>query len=737
MKILMTLMGMDIGGAETHVVELARELCRQGHTIIVASNGGVYESTLTESGIRHVQIPMHTRSAGNMLTSLRLLRKLIREEKPDLVHAHARIPAFLCGILHEQMGFPFITSAHWVFEVTPLLRLMSNWGQRSVAVSEDIKTYLIENYQIPADRISVTINGIDTNQFAPGPRDDELAREFGIGTGPVIGTVSRLDESRELAAKELIGLMPELIQKIPNLQLLVVGGGNQEDVLRRQAEHINRDAGRNAIVMTGARTDIARLVSLCDIFVGVSRAALEAMSAEKPTILAGNEGYIGIFRPEVLALAQESNFCCRGCDPIEKDVLFADLLTLLQSSDDEIHSFGTFGRQVILDYYSVARMTRDYLAAYDALLNPPAKIRAAISGYYGYGNLGDDAILLAISQQLSQKELPVELTVLSRRPKETAREYGLSSVPRFSPMGVWKALKNSDVLISGGGSLLQDVTSTRSLLYYLTVIRMAKAMGKPVFLYANGIGPLNKESNRRKVKQCLELCDAITLRDRESLTQLRKLGVQRDDIIITGDPVFALKADGPTRQDLASIGVPQGRGTIGISVRNLPSLGNFPREAARLCDRIAKEMDKTPVFLVMQESEDAALCQQIQSMMTEPSCIARTPGDPASMLAMIGQMDAVISMRLHTIIFAANKAVPVVGCVYDPKVESFLNILGMPSCGTPLTMNADDTFRILQQLLQNREIHRASLAESTRQLAPMACSTRELFLKMLKSQGLI
>ena len=95
MKILMALMGLEIGGAETHVVELSKALSRRGHEVLVASGGGVYESALADVGIRHFRIPLHRRD--QMLRALRLLDRLIREEKPDLVHAHARIPAFLCG----------------------------------------------------------------------------------------------------------------------------------------------------------------------------------------------------------------------------------------------------------------------------------------------------------------------------------------------------------------------------------------------------------------------------------------------------------------------------------------------------------------------------------------------------------------------------------------------------------------------------------------------------------------
>ena len=454
MKILMTLMGLEIGGAETHVVELSKELHRQGHTIIVASNGGVYASALEELGIRHVQIPMHRRSPGDMLRSLRMLKQLIREEEPTLVHAHARIPAFLCGILHRQMGFPFITSAHGVFAVTPLLRLITDWGQRTVAVSEDIKTYLMEHYNVPPDRIHQTINAVDTANFSDGARDEKLAGELGLTGHPVIGHISRLDEATVLAARELIALMPRLLEQHPAAQLLIVGGGNEEESLRREAEQVNTQIGRNAIIMAGSRTDIPRLIRLCDVFVGVSRAALEAISCEKPTILAGNQGYIGTFTPHVLSQAQQSNFCCRGFAPIEGERLLNDLLELLAMEPAERAGLVRFGRELIERDYSVKKMTRDYLDAYDALLNPRRVIKAAVSGYYGFGNLGDDAILHAISGMMRQFPVPVQLTVLSNSPSDTIRQYGLNAVPRFSPMGLYRTLRESDILISGGGSLL-------------------------------------------------------------------------------------------------------------------------------------------------------------------------------------------------------------------------------------------------------------------------------------------
>ena len=737
MKILMPLMGLEIGGAETHVMELVKELHRRGHTVIVASNGGVYESALSDAGIRHVQIPMHRRSPGDMLRSLLMLRKLIQQEQPDLVHAHARIPAFLCGILRRQMGFPFLTSAHWVFQVTPLLRLMTDWGQRTVAVSEDIKTYLMEQYGIPADQIHLTINAVDTETFAPGARDDALAAELGIGNGPVIGHISRLDQSREQAARELIALMPRILQTRPDAQLLIVGGGNEEASLRREAEQVNARAGRSAIIMTGSRTDIARLIRQCDVFVGVSRAALEAISCGKPTILAGNEGYIGTLTPDVLSQAQQSNFCCRGFDPIQGDHLLDDLLHLLSLDSGEREALVRFGRELILTDYSVHKMTDDYLEAYDALLNPRRVIKATVSGYYGFGNLGDDAILHAISGMFRQFPVPVRLTVLSNSPPDTIRQYGLNAVPRFSPLMLCRTLKESDLLISGGGSLLQNKTSTRSLIYYLAVIRLAQLLHKPVVVYANGIGPLLGSSNRRLVRRAIEKCALVTLRDQQSLEELRSVGVLRKDLHVTGDPAFTLKPTRAPRELLRELGIADDQQVVGISVRALQDNDHFPEQFARLCDRLALELGKTIVFLVMQESRDEAISRRIMEQMTAPAYLAKTPGDPGAMLSLIRDMDAVVSMRLHTIIFAAQMQVPVAGCVYDPKVEAFLDLLELPSCGTPQDMDADHAFEVTAGLLRDRTAVCTRLdgiiAEQTRQ----AETTTELFAAMLREQGLM
>ncbi|MDE6108373.1 MAG: glycosyltransferase, partial [Oscillospiraceae bacterium] len=330
MKILMATNGLDIGGAETHVVELAKELKRRGHDIVVVSAGGVYVKELEGAGIRHIKAPLNSRTLGPMVQSYRVLKKAIREEKPDVVHAHARIPGFLCGLLHKGNNFAFVTSAHWVFASEGMVRYLTNWGQKTIAVSEDIKQYLKENYGVPGEDVTVTINGIDTDRFAPEISGQSVKEEFGIPEGvTVLSHVSRMDDSRALAARYLIDLAPALCEQVKGLTLLLVGGGDVLEELKVKAEEQNRKIGRRAIIMTGARSDINSLVAAGDIFVGVSRAALEAMSAAKPTLVAGNEGYLGIFGPDKLERAIETNFCCRGDPPIDGETMKADVLRLL------------------------------------------------------------------------------------------------------------------------------------------------------------------------------------------------------------------------------------------------------------------------------------------------------------------------------------------------------------------------------------------------------------------------
>ncbi len=732
-KILMATMGLDIGGAETHIVELSKQLKAMGHDVIVVSNGGVYVPEIEAAGIRHYEAPLHRRSIGCMHRSLCVLKQVIKQEKPDVVHAHARIPGFLCGILHKSMGFPFVTTAHWVFQTGGGLRYLTNWGQRTIAVSDDIKAYLIREYGIPAEHICVTINGIDTDKFSPEVSGGKVLEEFGLdAAAPVVSYVSRMDEDRALVARQLIQIAPELEKRVPGVQLLIAGGGNVFDELNELALRVNERLGRRMIAMTGPRTDINEIVAAGDMFVGVSRAALEAMAAGKAVIVAGNEGYQGLFGPDKLDQARLGNFCCRGLELSTPERLLEDISAALSLPQERRDGLGAYGRQVIFDYYSVHRMAQDCLDMYTKVCRRTYNV--LMSGYYGFSNAGDDAILQSIRDNLVTASDEIKVTVLSNDPAQTRERYGLDAVPRFNLPAIWRAVSRCDVLLSGGGSLLQDRTSTRSLLYYLSLMQLARKKGKKVMLYANGIGPVTRPANRRRVKRAVEQADLVTLRDHSSARELREMGVERQDLYVTADPVFTMEPAEQVRVNeiLEKAGAVKEQNFAVISARGWPGMGEFPRQLAAVCDHLYERHGLTSLFVLMQPEHDRQISQQVRREMKHPSILLDQALVPAELMGVIAQGRLCLAMRLHTLIFAARTVVPLAGLVYDPKVSSYLEELGMPSAGEVERFDSAQAIACVDGLMADYEARRSDLEARSHQLNVAAGENERLVLELLK-----
>lgn len=735
-KILMITMSLDIGGAETHIVELSKELKRRGYDIIVASNGGIYVQEIENYGIRHEVVPMNTRNAAMMIRSFVLLRRLIKRENPDIVHAHARIPAFVAGMVRRTMKFNFVTSAHGVFETGRGLKYLTNWGDKTVAVSDDIRRYLRESYGVAGQNITVTINGIDTDKFSAGTDSRKIVREFGIDPdAPVICHVSRLDDETVMMAEKLISSMIRINREIPGVQLVIAGGGTMEAYLKKRVSEINDEIGRRAIIMTGPRTDINEIVASCDLFVGVSRTALEAMSCEKPVILAGNAGYMGLFRRENLEEAQSDNFCCRSRGHHRSDDLAADIISALKHiGTPEMEELRQFGRKVILGEYSVSRMADDYIAVYDKAVQKPYRI--LMSGYYGFHNAGDDAILNAIHRNLTQMDENIQIRVLIKNPEEASQIYDYDMVNRFHIFSLLRAIHRCDLLISGGGSLLQDRTSTKSIMYYLTIINLAKMMGKKVMLYANGIGPVIKPANRRRVRRAVSRADVITLRDINSVEELRRMGVNRPDMEVTADPVFTFDGISRSRalQLLKEEGIPVEKPFICVSLRSWYGIPDFEEKMAFICDEAAERYQRNIVFIAMQTPYDTEISQRVQQRMRNPSWILSNRYATDRIMGMVGCADFVLCMRLHTLVFAARMHVPTLGLVYDPKVLYHLKALDMPSLGDVETLDVEKALALIDGMVNRQEEYARRITEKAEEFRRRACRNDELVRKIIHSE---
>ncbi|MCL2401858.1 MAG: polysaccharide pyruvyl transferase CsaB [Oscillospiraceae bacterium] len=737
-KVLLTTMSLDIGGAETHIIELARELKRRGIDVSVASNGGVYVAELEQAGIPHHTVPMDKRKLSSMLQSYFLLRKIIKREKPDIVHAHARIPGFICGLLHKTMKFTFITTAHGVFDLGRGLKYLTNWGEKTIAASDDIKRYLIDNYGIEPDNIFVTINAIDSNRFSPEVSPANIISEFGLDpTRPIICNVNRLDNPAAAVSSLLIDLAPELNQRLPGVQIVIAGGGDVYDTLKANADAANAAIGANAVIMTGPRTDINEILAACDVFVGVARSAMEAMATAKPVIIAGAQGYIGLLTPDNLQMAADANFTGRGCALPTSELLLRGIIDFFSnvSTEDRI-SLGNFGRDLISRDYSISRMTDDCIHAYEAAER--RRYHVVMSGYYGFKNAGDEAILQSIYRNIKHLSNDISITVLSSDPDDTKTRYGYAAVDRFKILRVLGTLRRCDLLVSGGGSLLQDFTSTRSLLYYLFIIWAAKKMGKKVMIYANGIGPVSKKSNRRRVRRVVSRADVITLRDPASLDELRAMGVIREDMHVTADPVFTISGvpSEDARHLLSEHGVPEGA-FIAVSIRPFSAFRDsqntdFCQKIAAICDRVAETSGHHVVFIPMQANKDIAISRKVQEMMKNPSYILESRFTAEALMGVIGQADCMLAMRLHALIFAARMNVPFAGLVYDPKVAALSESLSMPSAGDVTDLDCDLAQETIANILSQRDYYSEILKSKSDALELAAREDSALLLDLLR-----
>lgn len=671
MHILMLTMSLGIGGAETHILELTRALIARGHSVTVASGGGLFVEPLIASGARHIDVPLYTKKPGSLARAYRTVAEELRKNSYDIIHAHARIPAFLGQKLARRFDIPFVTTFHGTFNPVWYWRALTRTGERTLAVSDDIRDYLMRYYGTDPEKIRITVNGIDTDAF--GDAADPLPD---LPAGERILTVTRLDKECAWHAFRLIEAMPAIVSARPEARLVIVGGGDVLDEIRESADRMDESLGGGRIFVLGPRGDIPKILPAADVFVGVSRAAMEAMAARLPVVLSGAQGHLGVFVPAMTEEAVETNFCCRGRALGSAEEIAQCVITVLEKDAAARRGMGEYNRAVIAEKYSVARMCTDAEETYRRVIaeHVPKWGDVVISGYYGFHNAGDDALLSSIADGLKARGV-TKIAALSRRGVSPA--VGVKAVSRFHMIAVWRALRHAKLLISGGGSLFQDATSKKSLAYYASVVRAAHRLGVPVMIYANGIGPIGSESGRRLAARACTEADYISVREDTSREELCRMGIDSGKIRVSADPVYRLS--GRTAYEKQA--------KIVVSLRELAGKAAEEGDSAALEDavvcaltQVCRERALTAVVLPMQPKYDAAISARLVRRLTEAGVetalsSARTSEE---IFDEIGSARAVLAMRLHALIFATASAVPSAAISYDPKIDALMSYLGMP-----------------------------------------------------------
>ncbi|HWR31468.1 MAG TPA: polysaccharide pyruvyl transferase CsaB [Negativicutes bacterium] len=310
--------------------------------------------------------------------------------------------------------------------------------------------------------------------------------------------------------------------------------------------------------------------------------------------------------------------------------------------------------------------------------------KLVISGYYGFGNAGDEAMLSAMVGALRAIDSQIQITVISGNPDDTRKQYGVLAVHRLNLWGIACAIFKSDLLISGGGSLLQDVTSGRSIFYYLGIMQIACLFGRPIMLYAQGIGPIRSKVARAFMKHVGNCIAGGTVRDEGSLTELAGLGVIRPKVTVTADPVLALELTSTEagREILDNLGLSGEGPLIGFSVREWQGRDHYKTVFAAVADRLVVETGARIVFIPMQWPDDVQAARLVAARMKQPHGVIGKKCDTSELLSVVRNLDLLVGVRLHALIFAAVMERPFVGVSYDPKIDRFLETLGERHAGT-------------------------------------------------------
>lgn len=363
-----------------------------------------------------------------------------------------------------------------------------------------------------------------------------------------------------------------------------------------------------------------------------------------------------------------------------------------------------------------------------------------ISGYYGFNNTGDEAILKSMVRAFKEKIPQVKITVLSRNPLQTSQTYKVKAVNRLYLINIICCLRDTNLFISGGGGLLQDSTGKGwSILYYLGLILVAKIVKIPVMIYAQGIGPVNNQVNKKLMKWILNKVELITVRDNSSKELLENLGVVKPSIYVNSDPVFLLKRRSinyiidryPYIQKLINS---TNRPLVGVSVREYRSNGpDLKRIFAQAADYLIENYKVKIIFLPFKFDEDVHISEEILSLMKNQADVLKIKLEPEELLSLLSRLSLMVGVRLHSIIFSSMANIPFIAFDYDPKVKYFVEDLGLSEL--LLEINEDISLKYFQEKIEyvreNNDKIKENLLKKVNNLEEKALANNELVFKFL------
>lgn len=749
MRIVHIIGGGDIGGAKTHVLYLLKELSRNAEVKLISLRPGVFADDARAMGI-----DVSVVKSANIFSDIGKVIEIIRQGGYDIVHSHgAKANLFSLAARHKA-GLPTVTTVHSDYRLDYMHSLpkrltiglansiVLRFTESYIAVSGNFKQMLVNRNFNPSD-IYVLYNGMDFSIPTAEYSRRNLIDRYNLKINDndvIVGIAARLYPVKSIAT--IIHAARLVSDKNPNVKFLI--GGDGED--RKQLEALTVSLGlTDTVFFLGWLDDPNELMSSIDISVLTSisesfpYSVLEGAKFKKATISTRVGGI-----PDLIENGRNGYLFEPG------DVSHFSRLILELAGDENKRAFmGENLYKKALSDFSVESMAATQVGIYDSILaKHTAKSRgqkiydAIISGYYGFRNIGDDALLLSIIKDLKQFKPDIRLMVLSKTPVATSRDFDADSIDRAGILRIFKAMRKSKAFIYGGGNLLQDNTSTRSLLFYLSMVWLAKKLKLKVMFYANGIGPLKKSLNRLLTKKIINRVDVITLRENLSFEELIRMEIGKPKILLTADAALTV-ADGCDSLDtgvMKQLGLKTAKPLLGISLRKYPGHEKIEHEKyeaviARSIDHIAEKFGAYPVFFPMQHPEDVPILVNVAAKMTSKSYIVKDKLNVFQTFDLISHMHMILGMRLHALVFAAVASVPLVGLVYDLKIQGFLDCIGQPSAGDVLNLEYDNLVKLSCEVWENREAVIKQLKERIPPLMEKAKANAKVAVELIASAG--
>lgn len=685
MKVIHLISGGDSGGAKTHVLSLLQNLNKTITAQLVCFRDGPFAEEARAMGI-----PTMICGGNNIPHLRRELADYIREGGYQLIHCHGSRANMIGALLRGPTGLPVVSTVHSDYKLDymgrPFARLtfgaINAWALRHldyrIGVSDAMVDLLIDR-GFPPDRFYAIYNGID---FTPAPsQGDRPAYLRGLGAdveenSVVVGIAARLNPVKDMST--LIRGFAEGHKSCPRLRLVIAGDGEE----RQKLEDLAKELGvEKEVTFAGwISGGMDRFYSALDVN------ALTSLSETFPYAL--TEG--ARFHLATVATAV-------GGIPylIDQDVngyLFTPgdwqslghYLAALGNDDALRREMGEKLYEKASAKFSIQSTVDTQLHIYEEIIrrhNRPKRDRdgVVICGAYGRGNAGDDAILEAILQEMRSIDPDMPITVLTKDPKATRLTYRVRTAGRMD-VGTWKkAMRHAGLYINGGGSLIQDVTSRRSLWFYLHNIQAAHKAGCKVQMYGCGIGPVLREQHRKLAARVLNASvDVITLREPDSLKELQSMGVTKPEILLTADPALTLPAASEDEIDsvLLRAGIPPHGKHLCFALRNWKGFEDKAPLFAQAAKYAYETYSLTPVFAAVEKHLDPVAGRLAAAGLDIPHYFLDDAGSAGTIIGALSRMQAVVSMRLHALIFAAGQGIPLAGVVYDPKVSAFLRYIG-------------------------------------------------------------